>query len=131
MAGVRTFVLSELEAAIRSSWSAETATPPNRELWSATNPAWDQCGVTALVVSDLLGGDLVCGEVHQDGVRIDYHWWNLLGSGLEVDLTREQFINGEQVAGKDVVPRPPNEKIVWLREEYELLSDRVRSKLGL
>ena len=87
--------------------------------------------MTALVVSDLLGGDLVCGEVHRDGERIDYHWWNLLGPGLEIDLTREQFIDGEQVVGKDIITRPPNEKIVWLREEYELLSGRVRAELGL
>lgn len=126
-----TFVLGELEAAIRESWSAETATPEERERWSAANPAFDQCGVTALVVNDLLGGDLVRGEVHLDGTRIDYHWWNVLGGGVEVDLTREQFRAGEQIVDPVVIARPPDDELRRLRGEYALLRGRVWAKLGL
>jgi hypothetical protein len=43
------------------------------------------------VVHDRLGGELVRGEVHVDGERVDFHWWNRLPDGSEVDLTREQF----------------------------------------
>ncbi|MFD7069826.1 hypothetical protein ACFV97_21640 [Streptomyces sp. NPDC059913] len=116
-----------LERAIRDSWGADTTTPAHRPHWTPDNPARDQCGVTALVVHDLLGGDLVRGEVHVDGERVDYHWWNRLGMGVEVDLTREQFAPEEVVVGGEVVVRPA--EIVRLREEYELLRDRVAAAL--
>jgi hypothetical protein len=67
------------------------------------------------------------GEVHVDGERVDLHWWNHLGLGVEVDLTREQFRPEEIVVGGVVVPRPPT--IRRLREEYELLRERVLARL--
>ncbi|MFE7314422.1 hypothetical protein ACFU7T_15285 [Streptomyces sp. NPDC057555] len=120
-------LLTDVERAVRSSWSAETCTPEFRSQWSADNPARDQCGVTAMVLNDLLGGELLRGEVHVDGERVDYHWWNRLGAGVEIDLTREQFGPEEIVTEGIVIPRPP--VLSRLREEYELLRDRVVEKL--
>ncbi|MFC9858191.1 MULTISPECIES: YunG family protein [unclassified Streptomyces] len=121
------WLLGDIEAAVRGSWDASTTTPEHRPSWSADNPARDQCGVTALVINDLLGGDLIRGEVHADGEWTDYHWWNRLGAGVEIDLTREQFGPHERVSGGTVIARP--EEIVRLREEYELLRDRVLERL--
>ncbi|MFD4763586.1 hypothetical protein ACFWOJ_33490 [Streptomyces sp. NPDC058439] len=118
---------NDLEQAIRGGWGADTTTPAHRPHWTPDNPARDQCGVTALVVHDLLGGELIRGEVHVDGERVDYHWWNRLGMGIEVDLTREQFGPDETVAGGDVIERPA--EIVRLRAEYELLRSRVLAAL--
>lgn len=120
-------LLADLEAAIRSSWDADTATPEHRPHWNPDNPARDQCGVTAMVVNDLLGGELIRGEVRIDGVQTDFHWWNRLGMGIEIDLTREQFGPEEVVTGGTVVPRPA--EVVRLREEYELLRGRVLERL--
>ncbi|MFE9722235.1 hypothetical protein ACFYQ5_01145 [Streptomyces sp. NPDC005794] len=120
-------LLTDIEAAVRSSWDADTTTPAHRAEWNPGNPARDQCGVTAMVVNDLLGGELIRGEVRVDGVRVDYHWWNRLGMGVEIDLTREQFAPHEIVSGGVVVERPA--EIVRLREEYELLSARVLERL--
>jgi hypothetical protein len=120
--------LTDIERAVRTSWGADTSTPEFRSRWSPENPARDQCGVTALVVNDLLGGDLVRGEVHVDGERVDFHWWNRLGLGVEVDLTREQFRPDEVVVGGVVIARPPT--IRRLREEYELLRERVTARLA-
>ncbi|GAA3013181.1 YunG family protein [Streptomyces fulvorobeus] len=120
-------LLADLEAAIRSSWDADTTTPVHRPRWNPDNPARDQCGVTAMVVNDLLGGELIRGEVRVGGVRTDFHWWNRLGMGIEIDLTREQFGPEEIVTGGTVVPRPP--EIARLREEYELLRGRVLERL--
>ncbi|MER5363371.1 hypothetical protein [Streptomyces sp. NPDC002785] len=114
---------NDLEQAIRGGWGADTTTPVHRPNWTPDNPARDQCGVTALVVNDLLGGELIRGEVHVNGERVDYHWWNRLGMGIEVDLTREQFGPDETVVGGDVIERPA--EIVRLRAEYELLRSRV------
>lgn len=52
-------LLTDIEAAVRSSWGADTTTPAHRADWDPANPARDQCGVTALVVHDLLGGELI------------------------------------------------------------------------
>ncbi|MES9559936.1 MULTISPECIES: hypothetical protein [unclassified Streptomyces] len=117
----------DIERAIRRGWGADTTTPAHRPDWTPDNPARDQCGVTALVVHDLLGGELIRGEVHVDGAWVDYHWWNRLGLGIEVDLTREQFGPEEIVVGGDVIERPA--EIARLREEYELLRDRVVAAL--
>ncbi|WP_435844825.1 YunG family protein [Streptomyces klenkii] len=121
-------LLTDIERAVRSSWDADTCTPEYRSRWTPGNPARDQCGVTALVLNDLLGGELVRGEVLVGGVRTDFHWWNRLGAGVEIDLTREQFRPEEIVTGGVVIPRPP--EIKRLREEYELLRARVLEKLA-
>lgn len=129
MATMTIHLLTDIEQALRSSWSAETCTPEYRDRWTPDNPARDQCGVTAMVLNDLLGGELVRGEVRVDGVRTDFHWWNRLGMGVEIDLTREQFGAEEVVVGGEVVVRPPGE-LPRLQEEYALLRDRVAAKLG-
>ncbi|NJQ01012.1 YunG family protein [Streptomyces zingiberis] len=125
-----TLLLTDLERAVRDSWGAETCTPEYRSRWTPENPARDQCGVTAMVLNDLLGGELIRGEVHVNGERVDYHWWNRLGAGVEIDLTREQFGPEETVVGGVVVARPPVAEWRRLREEYALLRERVLTKLG-
>lgn len=125
-----TYLLSDIEQAIRDSWSAETCTPEYRDRWTPDNPARDQCGVTAMVLNDLLGGELIRGEVHVDGVRTDFHWWNRLGPGVDVDLTREQFGPEEAVVGGDVIVRPPVGEWRRLQEEYAILRDRVAERIG-
>ncbi|UQX04610.1 hypothetical protein [Streptomyces sp. RerS4] len=123
-------LLTDIERALRSSWSAETCTPEFRPHWTPDNPARDQCGVTAMVLNDLLGGELIRGEVHVNGERVDYHWWNRLNAGIEIDLAREQFRSDEIVTEGIVIPRPPVAQWPRLREEYELLRDRVLEKLS-
>jgi hypothetical protein len=127
MHGMEPLLLADIEAAVRSSWDADTTTPEYRPRWNPGNPARDQCGVTALVVNDLLGGELIRGEVRVDGERVDHHWWNRLGMGIEIDLTREQFGAHEVVSGGVVIERPS--EIVRLRAEYELLRARVLERL--
>ncbi|MHA4819678.1 YunG family protein [Streptomyces aculeolatus] len=121
-------LLSDIERAVRSSWGADTCTPEFRARWTSENPARDQCGVTAMVVNDLLGGELLRGEVLVGGQRTDYHWWNRLGLGVEIDLTREQFGPEETVTAGTAMARPP--RIERLREEYELLRTRVMTQLA-
>jgi hypothetical protein len=117
--------LGELEAAIRASWSAETCDRPDE--WTAENPAFQHCDVTAHVVRDYLGGEILVAGVELDGRRVDRHAWNRLPSGLTVDLTREQFRRGERLEAPEVLETfigPQHD------ERYELLAERVRAKLG-
>jgi hypothetical protein len=82
-----------------------------------------------MVLNDLLRGELIRGEIHVNGERVDYHWWNRLGMGIEIDLTREQFEPEEIITGGIVIPRSPVTEWRRLRQEYELLRDRVLEKL--
>lgn len=76
--------VDELADGLARAWTKSTSADPER--WSRQNPALGQCAVTALVVQDLFGGDLL--RAHVRGVS---HYWNRLPSGEEVDLTRQQF----------------------------------------
>ena len=127
------FTLAQLEQAIRDSWSLDTADADND--WSPRNPSCGQCDVTSLVVHDLLGGDLLAADVYLDGERVEAHMWNRLPSGIEVDLTREQFKRGESIGESSVRLRPatfdPAHPRYHRYETYLVLSQRVRTRLGL
>lgn len=122
--------LTDIERAVRAAWSRETCDPADLDDWTPDNPSRGQCGVTALVLNDLLGGDLLVAEVlHPDGTRQGFHWWNQLGRGIEVDLTREQFDAHEHVQEPRVVVRPESPP-VRCRDEYLLLRRRVLGALA-
>ncbi len=125
------WTLADIERALRASWAADTCSPDDlvRMDWTPDNPAWGHCDITALVVNDIFGGDLMLGEVHLDGEQHGYHWWNRLPSGIEIDLTRDQFRRGQTVTAGRVIKRPagrPPRR--W--KEYQLLRQRVTEKLG-
>ena len=122
--------LAELESVIRASWSEQTCDPVDLPTWSRANPASGQCAVTALVVQDLLGGDLLIAEVdNADGSRQGVHYWNRLGEGVELDLTREQFRRGEVVHAPETVARPPGTTVGRLAGQYHALATAVRAAL--
>jgi hypothetical protein len=127
------FTLAELEGAIRGAWSLDTADEDND--WTPDNPSCGQCDITTLVVHDLLGGDLLAADVFLDGVRVEAHMWNRLPSGLEVDLTREQFRLGQVVGEPKVLTRPATFDPAHARyhryEKYLVLAERVRATLGV
>jgi hypothetical protein len=85
--------LDELELVIRRAWSKETSDDPDE--WTESNRARGQCGVTAMTLYQLLGGVLLVSNVSRGGVQVETHYWNRLPSGLEIDLTRGQFSQGE------------------------------------
>jgi hypothetical protein len=123
---VRAATLQETEAAIRAAWGRETSDDPDE--WSEANPARGQCAVTALLVRELLGGEILVANVLRDGRRVERHAWNRLSSGLTLDLTREQFVNGERFG----TPRA-EEPVLTHRnpERYATLRARVRRALEL
>ena len=110
----------QLERDIRSAWSAETSADPAG--WTATNPAWGQCAVTALVVQDELGGQLERTVI--SGIS---HYYNRLPDGQVVDLTIKQFYEPDAsgiVEGRDrsyVLGFPDT------RRRYDLLRERIRN----
>jgi hypothetical protein len=122
--------LTDLEVAMRESWSLETCDPTDAQSWTPQNPSLGQCAVTALVVHDLVGGQLLEAEVfHADGSPQGFHYGNRL-AGLDIDLTRAQFTRGEQVGDPHLIERLPSQP--WLaQDKYVIFRERVRAALGL
>jgi hypothetical protein len=116
--------IESLQPVLRAAWGPDTCDPDARAEWRADNPSRNQCGTTALVVQDLLGGDLILAEVHVDGAKVGHHYWNRLPGGLDVDFTAGQFRAEEVVVGGKVVVRPPDGPRRCV-DEYELLRRRV------
>jgi hypothetical protein len=98
---------ANLEAAVRAAWALDTCDPVDTDGWSAANPSRGQCGSTALIIHDLLGGELLIAEVtRSDGSRQGVHYWNLLPDGTELDLTRDQFVDDEVIQQPQILRRP-------------------------
>ena len=125
-ASVRAMSLHDVECAIRGAWSRDTSDDPDE--WSDENPARGQCAVTALLVRELLGGEIVVASVIRDGRRTERHAWNRLPSGIALDLTREQFVGGERLGEASVEEPQLTERHP---ERYEKLRTRVRAALEL
>lgn len=110
-------LLHKLEAA----WCADTSATP--EGWSADNAALGQCAVTALVVQDFMGGELLRGLVPGGS-----HYWNRLPAGVEIDLTIQQFakrpdLRSVEIRSRDYLLSSPS-----TAARYKLLRASVCSK---
>jgi hypothetical protein len=133
-AGVAERTLSEVADAIVASWGPDTqyATEeqPSRKPGDRSR---GQCGTTALVVQDWLGGEILAATVSRDGESVGAHYWNRLPDGTEVDLTGGQFLATETLSEQRVAPsRPPDSEFQAHRGfiPYLLLSQRVRALLA-
>lgn len=80
--------LDKFLEALQNSWSAETSY--QKADWSPDNPALGQCVVSALVVQDYYGGDLIRFIVTGDSIN-QRHYCNLLSDGTLIDITRSQY----------------------------------------
>lgn len=122
----RALTLAEIEQAVAAAWSAETADDPTA--WSSDNPARDHCDVAALLVRELLGREILIANVIRDGRRLERHAWNRLSAGVEIDLTRSQFRDGERLSEPQVA-----EPLLGRDRDarYEAFAARVRASLGL
>jgi GNAT superfamily N-acetyltransferase len=122
-AAVSAVTLEQVEQAIRASWSRETSDNPDE--WTEDSPARGQCVGTALLVRELLGGEILLADVIRDGQWVERHAWNRLTTGVAVDLTRSQFVHGE-LLGEPA----PGEPLHPQGARYELLAARVRGRLA-
>ena len=128
------YTLAQIEQAIRDSWSLDTAEEDDG--WTPDNPSRGQCDITTLVVHDFVGGEILAAEVFLDGAQAEWHMWNRLPSGIEVDLTRDQFKRGEVIGKPTVRARAagiaePAHPRYHRYEQYLVLSGRVRARLDL
>jgi hypothetical protein len=86
--------IKELREKLHTAWSAATSFDANG--WTKDNPSYGQCAVTACVVQDLYGGEIVHADaITPDGDKI-MHFFNNI-DGKDIDFTREQFPKGTVV----------------------------------
>jgi hypothetical protein len=69
--------------------------------WNPQIPSLNQCAVTALVVQDYFGGEMIRCSLSDN----DSHYWNKLPDGNEIDFTFSQFAYTNQVEMGDNVIR--------------------------
>src|SRR5690349_6770280 len=99
---------------LRRAWSIETSSQ-----WRRENPASGQCGVTALVVHDRFGGEILKTDVNGA-----WHFYNRIAE-TRIDFTMSQC---DTPIGYDDIPSERSEAFGdCSREQYELLRDRVTS----
>ena len=82
-------LLERLHQALRDGWSANTSADAGA--WSVETPSWRQCAVTACVVQDLLGGEILWATATTPDAERHSHYFNRLPDGTVLDLTRDQF----------------------------------------
>jgi hypothetical protein len=105
---------SDLLERLWLAWSTETGGK-----WRPDHPACGQCSVTALVVQDVLGGDIL-----KTPVEGQWHFYNCV-DGQRLDLTDSQF---SQPVNYQDLPSTRSEAFEdTSAEKYEILKRRVTS----
>ncbi|MDD3006485.1 MAG: hypothetical protein PHX30_02805 [Candidatus Pacebacteria bacterium] len=102
-----------LEKALLKSWSRETSYYSAE--WNESNPALGQCAITALIVNDYFGGDIVWSEAILSNKQKISHYFNII-DGKEVDLTRSQFPKGT------IIPKGIEKKKIFISTREYLMS---------
>ncbi|MGN7470752.1 YunG family protein [Brevibacillus sp. SAFN-007a] len=107
----------DLQRVLVQAWSLQSSSK-----WTPDNPARGQCGVTALVVNDILGGEILKTQL-PDGV----HFYNRI-SGRRYDFTESQFkeplVYADVLSSREEAFRDTN------AEQYTYLKHAVLHVLG-
>jgi len=125
--------IGEIIASTRASWAPDTA-GPGTDVQERGKPH-GQCAVTALLVHELIGGEILRCEIKDSrGVVYGSHYWNLVPGVGEIDLTREQFPRDYPLPRGEVVPRSrltdgPRAVAAMTCERYAVLRERVRADI--
>ncbi|MFC7686458.1 hypothetical protein [Ureibacillus sp. GCM10028918] len=109
--------IESINKALSTSWSIESSSK-----WSIENPAKGHCGVTSLVVNDLLGGEILKTKL-PDG----WHFYNFI-DGIRYDFTSSQF--KESISYIDI---PSNREEAYSdtnEKQYNYLKQSVLKNLG-
>ena len=115
----------------KACWSGATCNPDLASVWSASSPAVGQSDVTALVLRDMLGG-----EIMETQVNGSPYYYNRLKDGTDIDLTASQFSAwvsrpaGRPMADPDDLFVGPEAKRLNTSGRYADLSDAVSHALA-
>ncbi|MBC6974766.1 hypothetical protein H9I32_20955 [Bacillus sp. Xin] len=104
--------VAEMYEILIKSWSIETSSK-----WTIENPAKGQCGVTSLVVHDLLGG-----EIKKTPVGEAWHFYNMI-NGKRYDFTATQFF--EEIVYMDITSNREEAFADTNQRQYYALKQKV------
>ena len=104
----RSFDKHSVLTALRKSWSKSSA-----KQWKIDNPALGQCNVTALLIHEMYGGELLKTPL-PDGS----HYYNRV-NGERIDLTSSQF--NKPIVYADIPTNRREVEYGVTNEEYKLL----------
>lgn len=123
--------LEALQNALHAAWSHDTSAASD---WREAICAKGQCAVTACVVQDYLGGDILNSIATLPSGETVSHYFNVIGSEA-VDITKMQFPPGTHFSD----PQPKTKGFSSTRDyclsydstlqRYNLLRDRVAAHL--
>ena len=113
--------IKKVSGALQASWSSASSSK-----WRESNPALGQCGVTALVAQDWLGGEILKTWVVKPDVGELWHYYNLVNNE-PIDFTISQF---DEPISYDNLPSNRTEAFNdSTPEQYKYLSSRVSDRL--
>lgn len=105
--------IEKMSEVLFQSWSKETSSK-----WTLANPAKGQCGVTALLINNFFGGEIMKTKAPEG-----WHFYNRI-NGKRYDFTASQFF--EEIAYMDL---PSNRKEAFAETnemQYDALKQKVR-----
>jgi len=108
--------IEQIMKALLKAWSLDSSSK-----WIKSNPAKGQCGVTALVVNDILGG-----EIRKTKLPDGWHYYNVINM-KRYDLTASQF--NEDILYTDF---PSNREEAYAdtnEKQYNYLKQKVLNAL--
>ncbi|WP_163099199.1 YunG family protein [Peribacillus alkalitolerans] len=107
----------EITNILSLAWSIDSSTK-----WTKGNPAKGQCGVTSLVINDLLGGEILKTQTPEG-----WHYYNKI-NGKRYDFTASQFTSAidyqDYPSGRIEAFSDTNQM------QYDYLKDRVKQLKG-
>lgn len=104
--------LNKLLNFLFQSWSIQSSSK-----WTEDNPAKGQCGVTALVVNDIFGGEILKTELPNG-----WHFYNSI-DGKRYDFTKSQF--REEINYKDSRSNRDEAFLDTNQKQYKYLKQSV------
>ena len=121
--------LEKVEKAIKKSWCLDTCHPEDRNMWPKKYPSYGHCGITALLIQEIYGGDLACNK------KLN-HVWNILKDGKEYDLCRDNYLINKEVKAEKYINRyymlnDKEAKKFKRKQRYNLLKRLVLKELNL
>lgn len=105
--------IDQLQMALLEAWSIHSSSK-----WTAQNPAKGQCGVTALIVNDLLGGEILKTKLPEG-----WHFYNKI-NGTRFDFTESQF--QESIDYLDIPSSRDEAFLDTNTEQYHVLKQRTQ-----
>ncbi|WP_231893363.1 YunG family protein [Rossellomorea aquimaris] len=107
--------IEKLLLILSKSWSTESSSK-----WSHNNPAKGQCGVTTLVINDILGG-----EIRKTKLSAGWHFYNII-NGSRYDFTASQF--NENIKYMDILSTREEAFSDTNQKQYVYLKESVQKK---